>query len=340
MQKEQFFSEVLLNQKNSEIMRLLTDICDYLENKKNFSFNPVLINGKTETGKSHIMTVLQKTYPRNITAIQSGDLLFQTKEELKTRFNRLIRHAEQGGMPQQLLIIDDIQRLREDAFVQEQLLYCMEKLLKKQLILFLRNTDTDLPMPKIFETAVSQGLTFTLQEPDLDIKVQYTQKQADEQELKLGKEQCLYIARRSSGFRNIQNMLNHIRLYKEQMGAMPSLQDIKLIVSEKGRVFTLNPESIIATVAEHYGFTIKEIKGRKRYPRIAEARHLSIYLCRTLLGETYMEIGKIFGGKDHSTIVYSIKKIEEMRVTNKVMNNLVTEVTMKCQKSIKHAKQT
>ncbi len=61
-------------------MRLLTDICDYLENKKNFSFNPLLINGKTETGKSHIMTVLQKTYPRNITAKQSGYLLFQTKE--------------------------------------------------------------------------------------------------------------------------------------------------------------------------------------------------------------------------------------------------------------------
>ena len=122
------------------------------------------------------------------------------------------------------------------------------------------------------------------------------------------------------------------------MNTMPSMQDIERIVAKKGYVFTPNPDIIIATVAEVYGFTTKEIKGKKRYPRIAEARHLCIYLCRTLLGITYMEIGRIFGGKDHSTIVYSLKKIEDLRVTNKVMNNLVTEVTIKCKKNLTNMK--
>lgn len=119
---------------------------------------------------------------------------------------------------------------------------------------------------------------------------------------------------------------------------MPSTSDIELITAKKGYVFTANPDIIIATVAKIYGFTTKQIVGKKRYPKIAEARHLCIYLCRTLLGITYMEIGKIFGGKDHSTVVYSIKKIEDLIVTNKVMNNLVTEVTMQCKKNLSSMK--
>lgn len=326
MQKSVFFEEILLNQKNADIMQILADICAYLEDKKPFVFNPVLINGKTETGKSHIMATLKKHYPQKIRCIQSGDLLYQSKEEIKKSFS-----LKSG---KKLLILDDIQRVKENSQVQEQILYFAEKLMPQIVFLFLRNTDTQEPMPRYFESKINQGISFTLHEPDLDIKVRYTQKLTAEQNLKINKEQCLFIARKSLGFRNIQTIVNHILLFKEHLQKIPSIQDIERIAAKKGQVYTLNPEIIIATVAQHYGFSVKDIKGSKRYPRIVEARHLSIYLCRSLLGETYVEIGRIFGGKDHSTIVHSIKKIEDLRVTNKVMNNLVTEVTMKCQKGL------
>lgn len=326
MQKTFFFEEILLNQKNADIMQILTDICAYLEDKKPFDFNPILINGKTETGKSHITAILKKHYPHKVHCIQSGDLLYQSKEEIKKTF------ALKNG--KKLFVLDDIQRVKENSQIQEQILYFAEKLMPKTLFLFFRNSDTQESMPRNFESKINQGISFTLHEPDLDIKVRYTQKLADEQNLKIKKEQCLFIARKSMGFRNIQTIVNHILLFKEHLQKMPSIQDIERIAAEKGQVYTLNPEIIIATVAQHYGFSVKDIKGSKRYPRIVEARHLSIYLCRSLLGETYVEIGKIFGGKDHSTIVHSIKKIEDLRVTNKVMNNLVTEVTMKCQKGL------
>lgn len=326
MQKTGLFDEILLNQKNADILQILSDICACLEDKKPFAFNPVLINGKTESGKTHIMTVLKKYYPQKVQCVQCGDLLYQSREELKKTFT-----LKSG---RKLLIADDIQRIKDDIPLQEQILYFAEKLMPDVVLLFLRNTDSEEPMPRNFESKINQGISFTLHEPDLDIKVRCTQKLAAEQEMKLSKEQCLFIARKSSGFRNIQTIINHILLYREHMGKMPAIQDIERIAAKKGQVFTLNPEIIIATVAQHYGFSVKDIKGSKRYPRIVEARHLSIYLCRSLLGETYAEIGKIFGGKDHSTIVHSIKKIEDLRVTNKVMNNLVTEVTIKCQKGL------
>ncbi len=328
MQKETFFQEVLLNQKNADILQVLSEICEYIEHDKEFLYNPLLILGKTETGKSHIMHILKKCYPEQVQCIQGGDLVYQTK----------VRNLFQVEKECKVLFIDDIQHCRENTNLQEQLIYFMDTLPAHILLIFLQNTDSEVSFTKHFQSRMTQGLSFTLQEPDLEIKVRYTQNCSDEKELKLSKEQCLYIARRSSGFRNIQNILNHIHLYKKQMNSMPAMQDIERIVAKKGYVFTANPDIIIATVAEVYDFTAKEIKGKKRYPRIAEARHLCIYLCRTLLGITYMEIGRIFGGKDHSTIGYSIKKIEDLRVTNKVMNNLVTEVTMKCKKNLTNLK--
>lgn len=326
MQKETFFQDVLLNQKNAEILQILSEICEYIEHDTPFLYNPLLICGKTETGKTTLMHALKKNYPQEVHCIQGGDLVYETGEERQKEFV-LQKNCK-------VLIIDDIQRCKEDTALQEELIYFMDKLAPSVLMMFLQNTDNEIELSKNFAGKISEGLSFTLQEPDLEIKVQYTQKCSEEKELKLSKEQCLYIARRSSGFRNIQNILNHIHLYAKQMNKMPSMQDIERTVAKKGYVFTANPDIIISTVAELYGFTSKEIKGKKRYQRIAEARHLCMYLCRSLLGITFMEIGKIFGGKDHSTIVYSIKKIEDLRVTNKVMNNLVTEVTMKCKKNL------
>ncbi len=330
MQKETFFQDVLMNQKNAEVLQILSEICEYIEHDTKFLYNPLFIGGRTETGKSHITATLAKVYPQNVHVIQGGDLVYQNKEEIQEAFSL--------GKNVKVLIIDDVQRFKDENAIQEQIVYFLDKLAEHVLIVLFQNTDREAEFCKSFASTISKGLSFTLHEPDLEIKVLYTQKYAAEKELTFTKEQCLYIARRSSGFRNIQNIINHIHLYKEQMKKMPTMQDIERIVAKKGYVFTANPDIIIATVAEVYGFTSKQITGKKRYPRIAEARQLCIYLCRTMLGITYMEIGKIFGGKDHSTIVYSIKKIEDLIVTNKVMNNLVTEVTMLCKKNLSNIK--
>lgn len=339
MQKETFFQEVLMNQKNADILQVLSEICEYIEHDIHFLYNPVLICGKTETGKSHITAMLAKLYPQQVHKVQSGDLVYHAAAADSNAINKEeIQKAFTFADSVKVLLIDDIQRLTHENDIQEQVVYFIDKLTEKVLIVLFQNTDKETGFTKNFAGTINKGISFTLQEPDLEIKVLYTQKYAGENELLLTKEQCLYIARRSSGFRNIQNIINHIHLYKKQMNKMPATADIERITAKKGYVFTANPDIIIATVAEIYGFTTKQITGKKRYPKIAEARHLCIYLCRNLLGITYMEIGRIFGGKDHSTIVYSIKKIEDLIITNKVMNNLVTEVTMLCKKNLSNIK--
>ncbi len=332
LDKTLFFEEVLINQKNAEIIQTLNALFAYLNNQIPFIFNPILLKGKTETGKSHLVKSLCKFYPCSITSIKSGDLLFLSQQEIKNKFE----------LPKEIkiLILDDIQSLAKDKNIAEQVSYHIEKLITKNIIIIVtQNTDENsLDLPKSLESKISMGLCFTMQEPDLDIRVRYIQQQIENENIKLTKEQCLNIARRSSGFRNIQVILNHIKLYMLKTNKLPDTNEIERIISKQGQNFVINPDAIISIVAQEYGYTVKDLKGKKRFPRIVEARHLAIYLCREILGETYMEIGKIFGGKDHSTIAHSIKKIEDLRVTNKIMNNLVTEVTNQCKKHILYVK--
>lgn len=332
MDKTLFFEEVLINQKNAEIIQTLNALFAYLNEQIPFTFNPILLKGKTETGKSHLVKSLCKFYPKVIKSIKSGDLLFLSQQEIKEKFE-----LEELT---KVFIFDDIQSLAKNKNIAEQVTYHIENLITKNIIIIATlNTDENcLELPKSLESKISMGLCFTMQEPDLDIRVRYIQQQTEQEHIKLTKEQCLNIARRSSGFRNIQVILNHIKLYIIKTNKMPDANEIERIISKQGQNFVINPDAIISIVAQEYGYTVKDLKGKKRFPRIVEARHLAIYLCREILGETYMEIGKIFGGKDHSTIAHSIKKIEDLRVTNKIMNNLVTEVTNQCKKHILYVK--
>ena len=93
---------------------------------------------------------------------------------------------------------------------------------------------------------------------------------------------------------------------------------------------SLTPEAVLSLVAAHYGFSSRDLRGKKRDNQLVEARQMAMYLCRELLGESYPSLGRIFGGKDHSTVMHAVKKIRENQVTNKDMHILVTELTQRC----------
>ena len=87
-------------------------------------------------------------------------------------------------------------------------------------------------------------------------------------------------------------------------------------------------------MASRCGYTSKDLRGRKRDPKLVRARQIAMYLCRELLGESYPSLGRMFGGKDHSTVIHAVKKIKETQVTNKDVHILVTELTQSCRKHL------
>ena len=94
----------------------------------------------------------------------------------------------------------------------------------------------------------------------------------------------------------------------------------------------LDVDSILAVVASRYGCTSQELMEKTRNTQLSLPRQIAMYLCRELLGESYPSIGLVFGGRDHSTIMYSINKIEKIQVTNKDVHMVITELTKQCTK--------
>ena len=98
-------------------------------------------------------------------------------------------------------------------------------------------------------------------------------------------------------------------------------------------------DSILAAVASNYGCTSAQLRENTRNKELSQPRQIAMYLCRRLLGESYPSLGLIFGGKDHSTIMYAVKKIEKLKVTNKDVHMLITKLTKQCANSASEAPQ-
>ena len=89
-------------------------------------------------------------------------------------------------------------------------------------------------------------------------------------------------------------------------------------------------EQIVSATASYLQIEVKDILGNKRSKKVVMARHMSMALCRSLLGMSYPALGKFFGGKDHSTVLYSINKISKMQTENEDVNNMFLTLSKKC----------
>ena len=118
--------------------------------------------------------------------------------------------------------------------------------------------------------------------------------------------------------------------HRSLLGRDLSEQDILNIVRQSGDGSALTPQLIVSIVGEHCGVPAKEILGEKRRPDLVQARQLAMYLCRELLGHSYPVIGRMFGGKDHSTVMHGVKKIKLLQERDRLAHSMVTELTKAC----------
>ncbi len=322
------FEDFITNQKNNNTFKLLSEILQNFE-INNIIYNPVLIIGNSGTGKTFLLQKIEEILAEKAKYYHVKDLEFLYN---KTKFFNFMQEISKYSC----ILLDAIQVLYDNKNAQEELIYLIEKLVLNNKLLFLTISEEDLQKELIPElkSHISLGLILKLAEPDLEIKLRYTKLCADRINIKLNKEQNLYLARKCEQFRAIKSCIINIKAFFETMNFMPDFQQIDKIIINSGQHIDLTHEKIINIVSKYFGFSVKELKGNKRYSKLVEARQISMYLCRNLLGLSFVEIGKIFNGKDHTTVIYSVRKIENIIVSDKVMHNLVTEVTNRCKKDI------
>ena len=320
---------------------------NFIGNKKNFlplalareiikpqqkpSYNPLIYYGKSGSGKTHLLqaiaNALSNTY--DYRAIFYGNI------------KKFIQKCEQAGNnfgidQYQAYCVDDIHLIANNFTLQEKLIGLLDACLygKKQ---FVGACSESLAFHKglseSLRSRLELGLMVHLKNPDMDVRMRFTQAQCFLHGMHISQEHMLLLAQRCEHLRHLSDVLLKIAAYKKRTQREITTQDIEKILRNSGKHSPLTPQDIIRRVAAHFALSPEVLTGNKRKPALVFARQTAMYLCREILGTSYPVLGQIFGGKDHSTIIYSIKKIEKYLVAHKNAHTKMTELKDICTQS-------
>ena len=295
------------------------------------SYNPLFIYGGVGLGKTHLMHaighyVLQHLGHAKLTYISSER--FMNEMINAVRFDRILDFRERYRSVD-VLLVDDIQFLSGKEGTQNEFFHTFNALYdsSKQIVI-----SSDCPPHEItsleerLRSRFEWGLIADIQPPDLETKVAILKKKAEAEAVPLPDNVAIYIAGKiKSNVRELEGSLIRLVAYASLTGSeitLPLAQDVlRKILNSDERAITI--EIIQKYVADYYQLKVSELKSRNNAKSIAMPRQVAMYLCKTLTSASLPEIGKSFGGKHHSTVIHSIRKVEDMRKSDSHFNSLM-----------------
>ena len=290
--------------------------------KPGIAYNPLFLYGGVGLGKTHLLHAignrLRRSSPRTRVVYLAAedfvnDLITSIRFERMPAFRERYRTMD-------VLLVDDIQFLAKKERSQEEFFHTFNVLYTRQKQIIVTSDAQPRDMADIEERLRSRfgsGLLADIQPPDLETKVAILQRKARQlQGLDLDTDVAMFIARQvHSNVRELEGLLNRVTAFASLSGVPLDLEFAKEalrdVLPEADR--PIAPAQIIKTVAHHYGLKVREIKSRSNSRQITYPRQIAMYLCKRLTDVSYPEIGRIFNGKHHSTVMYSVEQIERRR---------------------------
>lgn len=326
--KNSDFSAFITNGKNAFPLAAAREVANP---KSAHKYNPFVICGKNGTGKTHILKAIAAE--RGLQAQgQTGAIFFADVDGLNELFSSNTVPALLARYT--CLIVDDIQRLAQRMELQDQLAqftdYCQEQGI--QMVFACTGTLASIKgLGEVLRSRLEAGLVVELKSADLDVRMRFAQKRCAEYGINIDKSQCLLLAQRCTQLSQLSGIILKIRAFHDLVQRDVTLEDLENILRSTGDERQTLPTDIVDAVAHYMGQKAEDILGSKRKPELVLARQTAMYLCRELLGTSYPMLGRFFGGKDHSTVIHSIQKINKLLVTNKDTQTMVTTLKLRCQ---------
>jgi chromosomal replication initiator protein len=217
-----------------------------------------------------------------------------------------------------VLLIDDIQFLYGKERLQEEVFHTFNSLYSrgKQIVITSDRPPKEiLTLEERLTSRFQGGLVVDLQPPDLETRIAILHKKAESENIKIPANVAYYIASKvKSNIRELEGSLIRLlalaSLSGQEVTENLAEEVLKNLLGSSGKI---TKEIILKHVIDEFGFTVAELKGKKRTQKLALARQVSMYLIRTLVGLSLSEIGEFFGGKDHTTVMHAIEKIEHLK---------------------------
>ena len=295
------------------------------------SYNPLFIYGGVGLGKTHLMHavghyVLQ--HDRNLKLTYISSERFMNEMINAVRYDRIIDFRERYRSVD-VLLVDDIQFLAGKEGTQTEFFHTFNALYDSQKQIVLSSDCPPHEIPSLEERLRSRfewGLIADIQSPDLETTVAILKKKAEAEAVPLSDDVAIYIAGRiKSNIRELEGSLIRLVAYASLTGQEMSLslaqEVLRNILDHEEKAVTI--EIIQKFVADYYNLKMIDLKSKNNSKSVAKPRQIAMYLCKSLTHASLPEIGRSFGGKHHSTVIHSIKKVDAARKKDTDFNTLI-----------------
>ena len=295
------------------------------------SYNPLFIYGGVGLGKTHLMHAIGHyvlTHLQNLKLTYISSERFMNEMINAVRYDRILDFRERYRSVD-VLLVDDIQFIAGKEGTQNVFFHTFNALYDSQKQIVISSDCPPHEIPSLEERLRSRfewGLIADIQPPDLETKVAILKRKAETEGIPLPDNVAIYIAGKiKSNVRELEGSLIRLIAYASLTGreiSLPLAQEVlRNVLQHDDRAVTI--EIIQKFVSDYYQLKLAELKSRNNSKSVAMPRQIAMYLCKSLTSASLPEIGRSFGGKHHSTVIHSIRKIEDLRQRDGDFNSLI-----------------
>lgn len=294
------------------------------------AYNPLYIQGGVGLDKTHLMqavgNAIHEREPRAAIRYVTANQFFQdfvsaVRRETVDQFQRYYRSLD-------LLLIDDVQFLSDKKRSQEEFFFIFETLVsdRRQIVITSDTYPKELQIDDRLISRLNSGLIVAIEPPELEMRVAILLRKAEQARVRLPEDVAYFIGKNiRQNVRELEGALQRVIHYASFRSLPITLDLVKealkdILSYNRGQI---SIDLIQRTVADYYKIKLADMYSKRKPAKIALPRQIAMYLAKELTQKSLPEIGEAFGGKDHTTVLYAVRKITELRAHKSELNTQI-----------------
>lgn len=309
------------------------------------AYNPLFIYGGVGLGKTHILHSIGNQLLKN-KKVEAKKLFCYSAERFTNEVIRGIRNKSMEEFRNKyrytcdVILIDDIQFIAGKESTQEEFFHTFEDLRQRKAQVVMTSDKPPSSMTHFDERLKSRfewGLTADIQVPETETKIAIIEKRSAAENVDIPSEVASLVAKSVANVRELEGALNKIIAHSKMFGRKISLDTTKTLLKDlskrvQPRIITI--EMIQKEVSDFFDLTVKELKSDQKQKRVSQPRQIAMYLSRKYTTSSFPEIGRKFGGKNHSTVVHAVKNITKKMYSDRSLSGGVEALSSTLEKMI------
>ncbi len=299
------------------------------------AYNPLFIYGNSGLGKTHLLLAIGQAIREKNPAVRIGyikgdeftnQMIQSLREGSAEEFRQRYRNVD-------LFLVDDIQFIAGKVSTQEEFFHTFNNIYEAGHQIVITSDRPPMDMIKLedrLRTRFEGGLMADIQPPDLETRMAIIRNKGQALGLILPDEVVDYIAENiTSNIRQIEGVVHRLTAYRDILEENITIESVKRAIKDVIRmgVFVPTPDIIVTETGRYFGISEEDIRGQRRSKNMAMARQVAMYLMRNLTNMSLVDIGEQFENRNHSTVLSSIRKVEDLIKTDPDTSASIRDIT-------------